>query len=240
MQNFFFRAGKLFLLTMIVFAVGFISFFAAMKWVISGQEVVIPNIVGQSLEQARKALASTDLRVQVRGERYDHNVAGGKISVQLPAASTRIKKGNVINVMVSLGERNNPIPGLEGTTLRAAQLLVGQQGFELGTISEIHWQEAGSEWILTQFPTPDARELVGNKIDVLVNKGEAVDLYVMPDLVGWNMNRALAFLERNRVKVSGITYGLYQDVPMATVVKQVPEAGYPLRAGEPVRLEVSK
>ncbi|MBI4456513.1 MAG: PASTA domain-containing protein [Acidobacteria bacterium] len=240
MQKWFFRVGKVFLLSMIVLAVGFISFFAAMKWVISGQEVVIPNLVGQELERARNALASIDLQVKVRGERYDRNVARGKISTQFPISDTPIKKGNIVNVIVSLGNRVNPIPDLEGSTLRAAQLLLAQQGFELGTVSEIHLQEAEPEKIVTQFPTPKTTELVGNKIDVLINRVREPNLYVMPDLIGWDVNRALALLERNKVRVSEITYGLYQGVPMAAVVKQVPEAGYPLGDGRPVRLEVSR
>ena len=240
MQDLLFRIGKLVLLTLIVLAVGFISFFTAMKWAISGQEVAIPSVVGQNLDQARKVLAAVDLQAKVRGERYDRNVARGSISAQVPPVGSRIKKGNVVNVIVSLGNQVSPVPDLEGTSLRAAQILLAQQSFELGAISEIHWPLADPDQIVTQFPTPNSSELVGNKIDVLVNLGEEPDVFVMPDLIGWDLNRALAFLERSKIKVSGITYGLYQDVAMATVVKQVPEVGHPFYAGEPVRLEVSR
>lgn len=240
MRDWFFRVGKLFLLSMIVVAVGFISFFMAMKLVIAGQEVVAPNVVGQDLAQARKMLDNSRLQVKVRGERYDRNVPRGKVSTQLPAAGTRIKKGQVVNVIVSLGKRVNPIPDLEGSTIRAAQLLVAQQGFELGNISEIRLKEEKIDQVVTQFPTPNTRELVGNKIDILINKGSRADVYVMPDLLGWDLNRALSFLERNHIRASQITYSLYADVAVGTVVKQFPEPGYPLRLGEGVRLEVSK
>ncbi|HEV8130637.1 MAG TPA: PASTA domain-containing protein, partial [Acidobacteriota bacterium] len=240
MRDWFFRVGKLFLLSMIVIAVGFISFFMAMKLVIGGQEETVPSVVGQDLSSARKALESTRLQLKIRGERYDRNVPRGKISTQLPGAGIRIKKGAAVNVIVSLGNRINPIPDLEGSTIRAAQLLVAQGGFELGSISEIHLKEEKVDQVVTQFPTPKTRELVGNKIDVLINKGSKPDLYVMPDLLGWDINRTLGFLEKSSVKVSQVTYGLYQDVAMGTIVKQFPESGYPLRLGESVRLEVSK
>ena len=227
-------------MTLIVLAVGFISFFGAMKWAVSGQEVVVPAVVGQDLAPARSALLAANLQVKVQGERYDRNVARGKVSVQVPTAGSRIKRGNGVNVIVSLGDRTNPIPDLAGTTVRAAQLLLGREGFELGTVSEIHLEDATAEAVVTQFPTPEASELVGNKIDVLVSRGREADLYVTPDLVGQDLNRALGLLERDRVPVAAVSYGLYQDVAKATVVRQVPDAGYPLREGESVRLEVSK
>src|SRR5262245_47655391 len=113
MQEFLFRIGKLFLLTMIALAVGFISFFTAMKWGISGQEVAIHGIVGDNLEQARKLLHNVGLEIKVQGERYDRSVARGSVSVQLPPSGTSIKKGNVVSVIVSLGNRVNPIPDLQ-------------------------------------------------------------------------------------------------------------------------------
>ena len=240
MHDLVFRVGKLFLLTMIVLSVGFISFFSAMKWVISGQEVVVPSLVGQDLQQTRKMLAPGNLQLMIRGERYDRSVVRGRVSTQLPAAGARIKKGNIVNVIVSLGNRTNPIPDLQGSTLRAAQLLLAQQGFELGGVSEIHVGEGDPEQVVTQFPTSAATELVGNRIDILVDKGAPPRLYLMPDLTGWDLNRALIYLERAKIKVAEVTYGVYQDAPTATVVRQVPEAGYPLREGEAVRLEVSR
>src|SRR3989442_3536040 len=240
MRDWFFRVGKLFLLTMIVVAVGFMSFFMAMKLVIGGQEVVTPNVVGRDLAQARKLLDNSRLQVKVRRERYDRNVPKGKVSTQLPPAGTRIKRGHVVSVIVSLGNRVNPIPDLEGSSIRAAQLLVSQQGFELGNISEIHLTDEKIDQVVTQFPTPNTRELIGSKIDILINRGSRPDLYVMPDLLGWDVNRALSFLDRNNIKAWQITYGLYQDVTIGTVVKQFPEPGYALRAGEGIRLEVSK
>ncbi|MBI2822588.1 MAG: PASTA domain-containing protein [Acidobacteria bacterium] len=240
MQDLVLRIGKLFLLTMIVLAVGFVSFFSAMKWAISGQEVVVPNVVGTDLSATQESLADMALQVNLRGERYDRKVARGRISAQLPVAGTRIKKGNAISVIVSLGNRTSPIPDLKGNTVRAAQLLLTQQDYELGSVSEIHLREGEAEQILTQFPTSRSSELIGSKVDVLVNRGEREELYVMPDLIGWDVNRALSFLERNKVRVSNVTYSLYQDAPMATLVRQVPEPGYPLRAGQAVRLEVSK
>ncbi|HEY2931087.1 MAG TPA: PASTA domain-containing protein [Acidobacteriota bacterium] len=240
MGDLFFRTGKLFLLTMIVVAVGFISFFTAMKLAISGQEVIIPTVLGQDLKRATQILDDVNLKIKVRGERYEPRVQRGRISTQLPAAGTRIKKDNAVNVIVSLGKMANPTPDVEGATLRAAQLLLVQQGYQLGNLSEIHLGQGEPDRIVTQFPTPQTRELVGNKVDVLVNKGLLSQVYVMPDVLGWDLNRALAFLEQNKVRLPEISYAVYQDVPLSTVVKQYPEPGFPFRLTDPVRLEVSK
>jgi len=225
---------------MIVIAVGFISFFTAMKLAIGGQEVIIPSVLGHDVKRATQVLDNVNLKVKIRGERYDSRVPRGRISTQLPAAGTRIKKDNAVNVIVSLGKMTNPTPDVEDATLRAAHLLLVQQGYQLGNISEIHLPQGETDKIVTQFPTPQTRELVGNKVDVLVNKGLLSQVYVMPDLLGWDLNRALAFLEQNKVRLPEISYAVYQDVPLSTVVKQYPEPGYPFRLMDPIRVEVSK
>jgi serine/threonine-protein kinase len=117
--------------------------------------------------------------------------------------------------------------------------MVIQSGYELGTISEISVDSAEKGRVVQQFPAPDSIGGGSRKIDILVSL-ESTDRYIMPDVMGQNLNRVRFFFEKNGFKLGKVQYANYQDVPRGSVVKQFPEPGYVLAKNYFVNLEVAR
>ncbi|RPJ61731.1 MAG: PASTA domain-containing protein [Acidobacteria bacterium] len=231
--------GKTFLLIAILITVGIISAVVGIRVAVRGDEVQVPQLVGQSVEDAKKSLAKLDLLLEVHGERYDPRVGVGKIVSQLPPTGGRTKANRPVQVIVSLGARRNPIPELLGSSMRSAQLMVLQSGYELGNVSTITLDNVGQEGVIQQYPTPQSREVLSQKIDVLVNTRH-LSRFVMPDIMGQNIAVVTAFLESNNMRVSPPVYREYQNADKGVVVKQYPEPGYMVTREDPISLEVAR
>lgn len=233
----FFSWGRLVLLGGVLLAVFLISMMLGMRYAIRGQEEETPALVGLSLEEARKQVQARGLKLAVSGRRYDLVVPESGVVAQVPSPGVGIKVNRDVRVVLSLGPRINPVPDLRGTTLRAARLLAEQQGYTIGTVSEVRMDgEEGR--ILAQWPPALSNQHVHDRLAVLVSVPHR-PAYVMPSLTGMNLNRAMLTLERHGYQ-SRVFYREQPGVLRGTVVRQFPEPGHPVATGDTVNLEVAR
>ncbi len=237
LQSRFLSWGKLVLLGGILLSIFLISLTVGMRIAVRGQEVETPAVVGLTLEEARKRVEGLGLGLAVTGKRYDPVVPENGVAAQVPGAGVGIKAGRDVRVVLSLGPRTNPVPDLRGSTLRAARLLAEQQGYTIGMVSEME-AEGDEGRVLAQWPPPLSDAHLDDRLAVLVSVPRK-PTFVMPELVGLNLNRAMILLENQGFQ----TRVYYREQPgtlRGTVVRQFPEAGYPVRLGGTVNLEIAR
>lgn len=236
-QSRFVGWGKICLLGGILVTAFLVSMIIGMRLAVRGHEVETPTLVGMSLSDAETVFQRLDLKLMVSGHRYDEMVPKGAIISQLPGAGVRTKENGSVQVIVSLGRRTRPIPELSGSSVRAARLLLEQEQYQLGRISELPVAE-GKDVVVAQWPRPQAGTGAADRVDVLLET-KLDERFVMPEFIGANLNRALLSLERLGFQTQ--TY--YRDYPGArrgTVVRQFPDPGYPVTLDQVVNLEVAR
>ena len=231
--------GKLAVLLGVLIAVGLSGAYMGMRLAVGGSEVEVPSIIGQPLETATEILEQVNLQREVVGERFDSEALRGVVLSQAPLAGGTIKAQRKVQVILSLGAKNSPVPDLRGAPLRVARLLASQAGFEVGNISEVSMGEFPKGQIVQQYPPPNSKELLSPMIDVLVSDG-TVSRYVMPDITNQSLNTVLLFFEKNGFKLGEIQYRDSATVSRGAVVKQFPEPGYMLTDGDTINLEIAR
>jgi serine/threonine-protein kinase len=239
LQDRFLTIGKLALLAGVLLVVFMFSVILGMRFSVRGKVFETPSIVGMSLVDAEDLFQQKELNLAVVGRRYDSSVPKDAIISQLPVAGVGIKTNRDVQVVVSMGKRPNPVPDLTGRSARAARLLAKQNGYELGRVSEMHAGSDENEKIIAQFPRPHSEENLSDRIDVLVQK-KSVPAYIMPDVIGDNLNRVMVFFENNGFQIARVQYKRHQGVGKGIVVRQFPEPGYLLKEDESIHLEVAR
>jgi beta-lactam-binding protein with PASTA domain len=237
--NRFVSLGKFLLLVTILAAVGSFSAIVGIRLAVRGDEIRVPSLIGKTVIEAKEELSAIALTLEVTGHRYDATVPEGGIVSQLPVAGGQMKQSRAVQVIVSQGDRRNPVPNLLGSSLRSARMMVASAGYEIATVSSISLPGVEREEVIQQYPTPESKEVVSSKIDVLVARPSSVR-FLMPDLTGKNIAVVTAFLERGGFKVTSPVYRSYRNADRGIVVKQYPEPGYVINAGDPVSLEVAR
>jgi len=239
------RAGflllvKLIILTGTLAATAGLSAFITFSLAIRGNDVTVPDVLKLDVATASQNVVASALNLRVDGRRHDASVPADRIVAQEPEAGATLKKGRSVKVWVSLGPPHRSIPRVEGELLRSAQLLLEQNGFRVGRISEVHSGQYSPDVVIAQNPPPYAE--VGETADVslLVSRGFSGDAYVMPDFIGRDVSDVLDRVRSAPVKVGSIRYQEYPGVAKGLVVRQTPAPGSKVFARDAVVVYVSK
>jgi eukaryotic-like serine/threonine-protein kinase len=231
-------AGKLLLLVTALIATYVVSAWLAARVALKTREVRVPVLVGQPVATAGGALAELGLAMRVDDtRRADPKIAAGRVAQQEPPAGTLARRGRSVKVWVSTGNQAPPVPKLVGESERAARLRLQEEGLEVARVSEIRSNGFPADTVVAQDPPPQTRAA---RVSLLVNRGEAVNVYVMPDLIGVNGYRAADVLRASGFRVAVVAQNPYPGVPAGVVIRQSPQGGFQVTPADTISLEVSR
>jgi eukaryotic-like serine/threonine-protein kinase len=210
----------------------------AMRVAIRARQVTVPNLVGQSVDDATRLAAGLDLLLRVDdARRPDAKVPAGMVLGQDPVAGSAARRQRSVRVWVSAGAHIARAPSLLGETQRSAEIRVAQEGLLIGTVSEIRSALYPPDVVVAQDPPPSTETA---EVRLLVNRGEDRATYVMPDLIGLNGDRAADLMRIRGFRVSMTSQSAAASIPPGVIVRQTPAGGYQVHPGDAIALEVSR
>jgi beta-lactam-binding protein with PASTA domain len=231
-------AGKLLILVVALLATYLLFAAAAARIALRAREVRVPDLKGRTLNDATTSLGDLGLTLRAdEGRRSDPKVASGRIAVQEPEPGATARRGRSVRVWLSAGPSVNKIPRLIGETERTAQLRIQQDGLTLAAMSEIRSNDYPAGMVLAQDPPPQS---TGNRVSILINRGDRSATYLMPDLIGVNGERAADLMRGHGFRVTVVGQQPYPGAPPGVVLRQSPQGGFQIAPGEPISLEVSR
>lgn len=219
-------------ITFVVFAV------LSARIVTRSRDVTVPAFVGQSVDDATRQAATVELPISIDPtRRTDPTVPAGQVLEQDPAPGTITRRQRRIRVWVSAGPEVVRVPALIGQTQRMAELRLAEEGLAVAGITEVSTAAAGPDVVVAQDPPASGG---GRDVRLLVNRGLARPLFVMPDLRGVDGATATDWLRTGGFRVTVSQVASPPDGASGFVTRQVPESGAPLAAGDAISLEVTR
>lgn len=211
---------------------------AGMRVALKSREVTVPDLVGQSVDDAGVALTDLGLVLRIeQGHRLHPSIPSGGIMTQEPPAGMTARRQRTVKVWLSAGARPSRVPALVGESERTAQLRLQEDRLELLGIAEIRSSRYPNGSVIAQEPPPATPSTA---VSVLVNRGERAATYVMPDLIGVDGAAAADILRAQGFRVTVVGDHPYPGIPQGVVLRQYPQAGFQISPGEPISLEVSR
>ena len=230
--------GKLLVLIGALGATFLLFFGISMRVAVRAREVEVPQLVGQTVNDATQTMSDLGFAVRVEENlRSDEKVPAGRIMQQDPPAGVAARRQRTIRVWVSSGPRRTTVPMLVGQTERTARIRIEQDGLEIQSVSEFRSADYAADTIVAQDPPPASR---APQLSLLLNRGQAATTYVMPDVIGMDGVRAADVLRRRGFRVTIVGSQPYPGVPAGVIVRQIPDGGFQVAAGEAISLEVSQ
>jgi serine/threonine-protein kinase len=210
----------------------------SMRIAIKAREVAVPDVQGQTVDDATRTLASKGLTVVLDPiRRPDPDVPADHVWSQEPAAGLVIRRQRPVRIRISDGMRAAPMPSVTGESERSAQIVLAQDRITLAQTADIYTADYPSGVVVAQDPPAKSSSPT---VSILVNRGERGATYVMPDLIGTSGTRVAEILRRRAFRITIVGEVLYPDLPAGTVVRQSPQAGFQLAPGDPITLEISR
>lgn len=223
----------------VVFGALLIGVFSLAGWAsfqrsVLGRSILVPNLTGKGIDEARKIARDAGLSIVVEQERarFDDRVPARGIVLQRPGVGSFVKPGQTVRLALSLGPRSIRVPDLVGLSSRAAALSLTRASLRLGEVSIDH--EPQSPGISAQYPAAETAAAESAPVAVLVNRSAGEQLFVMPDLIGQNAEAEEKRLTQMGFKVGATHHQVYDGLPPNTILKQYPPAGYPCSRQDPI------
>jgi eukaryotic-like serine/threonine-protein kinase len=207
-----------------------------------GASVVIPDVAGVTIVEARAALEEAELTVaDTVLEEFDLVLPEGTVKGTTPPAGSEVDKLSEVRLIVSLGPNPVAVPAISGKTLQEVRDALESVNLILGETSEEFndFVDTGSVLRLSdEFDktlAAGSQVLAGSTLNAVVSAGP------LPSVAGLPVDEAREILQR--VGISGLVGGdgAFSDtVPEGFVVEIALPAGMTPRPGDTLTLVVSR
>ncbi len=201
-----------------------------------GSRVVVPSTVGGSYEEALRIITPLGLNVVVEN-RFDEEIAKGKIIESLPAGGDKIDSAGSVKLIISKGPERFTVPMTAGLTPQAAQAAVKKSPLLVGTITEVFNSEIPKGFVISSTPASGSSVKRDTKINLLVSKG--VQQVAIASYLGKSGEQALNELTELGFSVE-VGYAFNETVPELAVIFQNPTGGTSIDKGSKVTIQISK
>ncbi len=222
--------------TSIVLLTGYLT----MIFIIRGKQVMVPEIKGLMLENAKQTCSANGLYLEEKGRIYDENLPEGSVTAQEPLPGEYVKKGRRIFVTVSSGLKMISVPDLKDQNLRQAGILLSQSGLKMGSLqAQVNSKDSPKGCVLAQNPPPNLDVKRNTAVEVLVSLGERDRIFVMPNLIGCQISAVRKALYAAKLLTARITYEEDAVSKKDCVTSQSPLPGAEVKSGALVSLTVN-
>jgi serine/threonine-protein kinase len=225
------------------------------QWYLEGGTVVLPDFRNQDLVEVINNSARLGLQVEVKRLEYDPQLPYNLVTQQDPPPGSQVKKnsrvwlvvnggGTVATQSSSTSQGVSVVPDVREKKLEEVEEILRASGLQLGRVVEASHDRIPQGYVISQNPPPQSKVSQGEKINLLVSKGnESLGeraVVKVPDLVGLKFEEARMLLTQE-----GLGVGAVEEVPVGErrsgiVLDQDPAPGEEVEAGQTINLRVSK
>lgn len=198
--------------------------------------VAVPNVVGQTEDEARATLEAEGFTVSTEFEE-NPDFEDGEVSAQDPEAGEEAESGSEVTLTVSSGEQRVEIPDVVGLSEADARSVLGDEGFRDIRPELVFDPEVEAGEVVAQNPEAGEEAPLSATITLQISQG-AEERAVPEGLAGRTAAEAEGILVQQGFEVAQALENS-TSVPQGTVIRTNPGAGTVLEVGETVTLVVS-
>ncbi|MBD3265336.1 PASTA domain-containing protein [bacterium] len=231
----------IFLLAILFAGMG-IGGFYLLDYIISGEEIQMPNLLGKNKATAIEMLTESGLILNLPiKEEYNEETPPGLVIAQQPYPGSLIKKGRGVYLTVSAGLQRFLVPDLIGKQEEKVNVILGSKGLSLGSKAMVHHPRYPKGTVIAQDPVSGPRMIQQKSVDVLISLGPRPLSYVMPSLQGMDKNSVMESIASGPFRLTEHNILVERTEEMANwnkVIRQKPEPGAKVMEDEALRIAI--
>ena len=199
-------------------------------------DVPVPNLVGQSFQEAQKRADNVDLKAVKGGTETCESGEKNSVIKQSPKPEVQVPRNDTVTVTLCSGPELISIPDVIGASFDEAESNLEDKGFE-----NIQRKDVVSErtpgTVIKQ--SPDAKSKRAKDVTITLSVAKEADKTTVPDVTGKDVEEAKQQLEALDLVVTTQDTPR-DDVPENQVVAQTPAGDEQVKPGSTVTLTIAK
>lgn len=204
-----------------------------------GEEFPLPEFAGQRIFEAQITLKELSLSHQITSEEFSAQYPKGTIIGQFPVAGTQVKPDRTIKFVLSQGQMDIAVPEVHGLSVRQAMLNLETSRLTLGEIEWAYSDSVPERVVIFSYPVAGTQVPIKTPINLMVNRGRAMNFTYMPKLVGLPITEAIKKLRNKGLEEGVASYRTDENYLPETVLEQSEAPGTELDIGTEIDLVVS-
>lgn len=201
------------------------------------QTVSVPDVKGDTLTDAVKALEEVGLDYETEEVESDEEDAG-KVLSQIPAADEMAQVGSKVKLTVVKTEEGITVPDVQGLSSSAAEKSIGNN-FTI-TYKYAYDDEVAEDDVISQSPAGNTTATKGSAITLTISRGKEVKEVAVPDLYNKSVESAEKALTKVGLVLGSTTQDYSDTVAKGKVMQQGYASGTKVDSGTAVNIVVSK
>ena len=221
--------------------VGLVFLFGVIPHQVRTPEVAVPNLIGQSYQQAMLLITSSGLAVDpVLEKKPSPDFPAGQVVEQEPSANFKIKLNKPIRLTLSSGSELVAIPDVTGRLLSDAEILLTDVGLRRGRVAAVYTDRYPEvHTVIAQTPRATTLHPYDGEVHLLLSLGVRPKLLRMPDLSLMSIDKARPLLESHGLQIGELVYKPHPEIDQGVIINHRPSVGELLRVGQVINFEVS-
>ena len=201
------------------------------------QEIALPNLIGKTEAEARKAVQDMGLKFEVKSETTDSSKPYGVLS-QDPQSGMTVKQNSTVYVVLNVDSKATKLDSYVGMKLEEIESKVKELGLKI----EVDYVDDDSEenTILAQNPIAGSSITEGDTLYLSISNGKGAEENLVPNVLGMKFEDAKKMLEEKGLIVKDAVYVASEETEKDRVLFQSIEANQTFENGDTIELNVSK
>ncbi|WP_299923859.1 Stk1 family PASTA domain-containing Ser/Thr kinase [uncultured Nocardioides sp.] len=191
----------------------------------------VPDLVGQTEDQAQDALAATNLAFGASKARWSETVPEGQVIRTSPKAGTTLKPGASVDLVLSRGRKPIEVKDWTGESFDDASAALEKRGLQVSVTAEEYSDSVAEGDVISQDP-PTATLFRGDTVSFVVSLGP--ELVEVPRVQAMGVDAATELLEGLGFEVETEESGTY--LGLGYVASSDPGAGEEIPKGSTITL----
>lgn len=205
-----------------VLAVGLVYWWLSIN---KGKAVVVPSVVGLSLDRASRELTLAGLQIDPHlEERTSDDLPENTVMHQEPAGGAITREGRRVHLVISIGARQVRIPDVRTRDLTTATQRLREFGLTVGRKAYVPHPNVPADHVIAQNPPSTVHAHQVSAVDLLFSLGPDAEPVALPDLVGLPLAQAENKLVELGLELGEVVTGVDRGKPPGVVLATTPPA----------------
>ena len=214
-----------------------VVFFFVIPMVGTSADVVVPELLGSTTEQARVIGESRGLLLIVGGEEENENVAENLVCRQTPLPGSVVRNRSTVTVFISKGSSQIVLPDFKGQGLIETTVRLSELGLKIGEVKSEENSTIDKDKIIATIPESGKKVKKGDVITVVLSRGR--ELAEVPRLIGKSLSTAKRIIEDNGFVVGRVSWEVSTEYNVGIIMRHSPRAGKMAKGGSKINLVVA-